>query len=52
MPIFGTVTERDFRKNSKAREHIQNDATLCFGFFLENALGNGPAFWIFSKIRG
>ena len=32
--IFETVTERDFRKKSKAREHIQNDATLRSGFFI------------------
>ena len=41
------MTERDFRKKSKAREHIQNDATLCSGFFSENALGYGTAFRIF-----
>ena len=34
MPIFGTETERD----SKAREDIQNDATLGYGFYPENAL--------------
>ena len=38
-------------KNSKAWEHIQNDA---LDFFPYNALGDGPAFWIFfqdSRIR-
>ena len=43
-----TVTERVFREKTKAREHIQNDATLRSGFFPRNALGDGPAFWSFS----
>ena len=44
--IFGT--ERVFRKkNSKARKHIQNAATLRSWFFPENALGDGRGFWIF-----
>ena len=47
LPFFGTVTGRAFRKKSKTWEHIQNDATLRSGFFPENALGYGPAFWIF-----
>ena len=35
-------------KKSKAQKRIQNDATLRYGFFFpENALGDGPAFWIF-----
>ena len=41
-------------KNSKTWEHIQNDATLRSGFFPQNALSDGPAFWIFfqdSRIR-
>ena len=56
MPFFGTVTERAFRKkNSKAQEHVQIFSMLRSGFsFLRNALGDGPAFWIFfqdSRIR-
>ena len=35
MPFFGTVTERFFREKSKAREHIQIDATLLSGFLPE-----------------
>ena len=38
MPIFGTVTERDFREKTKAQKHIQIDAMHCSGFFVENAL--------------
>ena len=45
-PFFGTVTERDFRKN-QSTETYTNDATLHSGFFPPNALGDGPAFWIF-----
>ena len=33
MLFFGTVTERVFQKKTKAREHIQIDATLRSGFF-------------------
>ena len=33
MPFFGTVTERDFRKKSKAQKHIQNSSMLRSGFF-------------------
>ena len=40
LPFFGTVTGRAFRKKI-------HDATLRSGFFPENALGYGPAFWIF-----
>ena len=48
------MSERDSRKKFKTWEHIQNDATLRSGFFQENALGDGPVFWIFfqdSRIR-
>ena len=48
--IFGTVTERDFRE--KIPKHRNIDAMLCLGIFPENALGDGPAFRIFSKIHG
>ena len=53
MPFFGTVTERDFRKKIQSKETYTNDATLRSGYFLpRNALGDGPAFWIFSGIHG
>ena len=54
MPFFGTVTERDFRKKIQSTETYTNGTTLRFGFFPQNALGDGPAFWIFiqdSRIR-
>ena len=47
MPFVGTVTERDFRKKIQSTETFTNGATLCSGFFPENALRHGPAFWIF-----
>ena len=48
MPFFGTVTERAFRKKkSKAPEHIQMMQRCALDFFPRNALGDGPAFWIF-----
>ena len=42
--IFGTVDERDFRKNQSTETF---DAMLRFGFFPGNAFGDGPAFWFF-----
>ena len=54
MPFFGTVTERDFRKKSKAQKHIQMVERCALDFFPENALGHGPAFFYFfqdSRIR-
>ena len=42
-------------KNSKAQKHIQIFSMLRSGFFPQNTLGDGPAFWIFffqdSRIR-
>ena len=54
MPFFGTVTERAFQKKFQNTRAYTNDATLRFGYFPRNALGDGPAFWIFfqySRIR-
>ena len=51
MPFFGTITERDFRKKSKAQKHIPNDTMLLFGFRLGTVLDDGTALWIFSRIR-
>ena len=31
MPFFGTITERDFRKKSKAQKHIQIDIMIRSG---------------------
>ena len=45
--FFGTVTKRDFRKQSKAHKHIQIDAMLRSECFLENALVYGPALRIY-----
>ena len=50
--IFETVTERDFRKKSKAREHIQNDATLCSGFFFGKCARLRYRVQDFSRIYG
>ena len=52
-PILGAVTECDFRgKNQSTKTLVQ--IALCFAldFFSENALGDGPAFWIFPSIHG
>ena len=49
--ILGTVTERHFRKNPKHR-NIQMMQRCDLDFFPRNALGDGPAFWIFSRILG
>ena len=54
--IFGTVTERDFRKKSIAQKQdyntvIQIDAMLHSGFFPKNAMGDAPTLWIFQKFR-
>ena len=55
--IFGTVTERDFRKKIPKHGNIYKMMQCCaLDFFPENALGDGPAFWIFfsgffSRIR-
>ena len=43
--IFGSSTEHDFREHIQSTK-ILNDATLRSGFFPQNALGDGPAFWI------
>ena len=48
MPFFGTVTERAFRKKIPKHRNIykwHNGALWIF--FPQNALGDGPAFWIF-----
>ena len=58
--IFGTVTERGFRKKSKTWEHIlymiyvydKMMQRYALNFFPQSALGDGPAFWIFSRIHG
>ena len=34
-------------KNSKAQEHRQMMKRCALDFFPRNALGDGPAFWIF-----
>ena len=34
---------------SNSMKHIQIDTMLCSGFFPQNALGDGPAFWFFSS---
>ena len=52
MPLFGTVTERDFRKKIQSMGTYTNGTTLCSGFFPQNAFADGPAFWIFSRIHG
>ena len=53
MPFFETVTKRAFRKKkSKAQEHIQMMQRCALDFFPRNALGDGPAFWIFFRIHG
>ena len=41
MLNFGTVNQRDFQ-----------EMMVCSGFFLENALGDGSALWIFSEDSG
>ena len=54
MPFFGTITERAFREKSKIQEHIQMIQRCALDFFPQNALGDGPASWIFfqdSRIR-
>ena len=33
MPFFGTITERDLRKKSKARKHVKIEPMLRSGFF-------------------
>ena len=38
--------------NSKAREHIKMMQRCALEFFLQNTLGDGPAFWIFFGIHG
>ena len=45
MLFFGTVTERGFREKiqSAALHHLC--MFLCFGFFPESALGDGPKKW-------
>ena len=45
MPSFEIITERDFRKQIQSTETYTNDAAvrICFS---ENALGDGPVFWI------
>ena len=37
-----------FLEKTIAQKHIQIDAMLRSGLSPENALGDGPAFWIFS----
>ena len=46
MPIFVTVTEREFKGESQAQNRILIEAMLRSGFFPQNALGDSPAFWI------
>ena len=36
-----------YGKKSKAHEHIQMMQRCALDFFPRNALGGGPAFWIF-----
>ena len=55
--MFGTVTKRNFREKIHCTETYKIDAILHSGFFLsENALGDGPVFWVFvskdSRITG
>ena len=48
MPLFGTVTERHLRKKIPKHGNIYKMMQRCaLDFFPQNALGDGPAFWIF-----
>ena len=61
MPVLGPSSRAIPEKKSKAHKHIiiykwckVGNFKLCSGFFPENALSDGPAFWIFfqdSRIR-
>ena len=43
MSFFGTLIDRRcFPENSKAQKHMEIDAIWIY--FLENTLGDGPAF--------
>ena len=53
MPFFGTVTERAFRKKNPKHKNIYKSSQCCaLDFFPQNTLGDGPTFWIFSRIQG
>ena len=55
MPFFWDRHRARFpKKNSKAQKHIQMAQRCALDFFFpQNALGDGPAFWIFfSRIHG
>ena len=47
MPFFGTVTERDFRKKSKAQKHIQMTQRCALDFFRETRSVMVPHFGFF-----
>ena len=46
--IFGSVNEHALREKIQSKETYTNDAMPRVGFCLKVALGDGPAFWIFS----
>ena len=51
--IFGTVTERDFRKKSKAQKHIQMEQRCALDFSQKTRSVTVPRFGFFrdSRIR-
>ena len=51
MPFFGPSLSALSGKNPKPQEHIQMIQRYALDFFPRNALGDGPAFWIFSRIH-
>ena len=49
MQFCDTVTEHHFRKESSKPRNIYKVMQRCaLDIFLENALDDGPAFWIFT----
>ena len=54
IPFLGPSPSAISGKKIQCTETYTNDATLRSGFFPQDALGDGPAFWIFfqdSRIR-
>ena len=51
MPLFGTVTEHDFRENIQSTERYTNDAAMRSEFFLETRLVTVPRFGFFQNSR-
>ena len=47
MPFLEPSPTAITGKKSKAQKHIQMAQRCALDFFSQNALGDGPAFWIF-----